>query len=74
MAMVMPFEHPQFKVAMNMAVQCNYNLPWNVSEFTNPMYWAQRDLHSAVASNDTRFKRDISGGEFYSALQTLMTA
>lgn len=69
--MVMPFNHPVYKLNMNLGIQCNYNLPWNASEFYNPPYWQQkRDLSSAA--NDTRFKRDLSAGEFYGALEVLV--
>lgn len=71
MAMVLPFEHPVHKLNLNVGIQCNYNLPWNATEFTNPTYWSQRDLHGAVAKNDTRFRRHLSAGEFYSGLEDL---
>lgn len=71
MAMVMPYGHPVYKVNMNMGIQCNYVLPWNATEFTHPVHWAQRDLHTEMAQNDTRFKRDLSAGEFYSTLEEL---
>lgn len=72
--MVMPYNHPAgYKIGMNMGIQCNYNLPWNATEFTNPPYWDQRDLHGELAANNaSRFKRDISGGEFYVFLETLV--
>lgn len=68
MAIVMPFEHPTYKLNMNMGIQCNFALPWNLTEF--PLHWAQRDLQDH-ASNDTRFKRDLSAGEFYDKLEVL---
>lgn len=71
MAMVMPFDHPTYKVNMNLGVQCNYGLPWNATEFAKPTYWDQR-ANDEAALNDTRFKRDISSGEFYTTLEELM--
>lgn len=70
--MVMPYGHPVYKVNMNMGVQCNFGLPWNATEFTNPLHWATRDIQSARAHNDTRFKRDLSAGEFYGTLEDLV--
>lgn len=74
MAMVIPFSHPVYKLNMNVGMQCNFGLPWNSTEFAKPPYWAQRDLHGEIGnvSNDTRFKRDLSAGEFYSTLESLI--
>lgn len=70
MAIVMPYEHPVYRLNMNVGMQCNYNLPWNNTEFTHPMYWDQRGL--GPSSNDTRYKRDVDSGEFYNSLEKII--
>lgn len=40
--MVIPIEVPKRKVGVNMAVQCNFNLPYTPKEFYKPPFWASR--------------------------------
>lgn len=46
MAMVIPIEMPQRKLGLNLAVQCNFNLPYTPKEFYKPPFWATRRSHS----------------------------
>lgn len=53
MAVVIPIEVPKRKVGMNLAVQCNFNLPYNPAEFYKPPFWATRSLDKEVTGNST---------------------
>lgn len=78
MCMVIPYQHPVRKLNMNVGLQVNFALPWNVSEFRNPPNWDQeRDLaskrdHAENSANDKRLKRDLGAGEFYTTLEELI--
>lgn len=44
MAIVIPMEVPQRKIAMNVGLQCNFNLPYAAKEFYKPPFWDTRSL------------------------------
>lgn len=55
MAIVMPMEVPQRKIAMNVGLQCNFNLPYTAKEFYKPPFWDTRSLdeHGPASGNGT---------------------
>lgn len=58
MAMVLPIEVPKRKVGMNLALQCNFNLPFTPREFEKPPYWDLRSLDDKKASQTTEKTRN----------------
>lgn len=51
-AMAIPIEVPQRRVAMNLGVQCNFNLPYTPKEFYKPPFWDTRSKDSARSEKD----------------------
>ncbi|XP_059611068.1 uncharacterized protein LOC132257994 [Phlebotomus argentipes] len=77
MAMVLPINIPNRKVALNMGVQVNYNTPWTPAEFYNPPIWQSRSLpepanETSQHSSYNHVKRDLTAGEFYRILGDIL--
>lgn len=52
MAVVIPIEVPKRKVGLNVALQCNFNLPYTPKEFYKPPFWDTRSLDKESVAHD----------------------
>lgn len=67
------------RVGLNIGFQINYNLPFRLSDFYNPMFWARAMSNASSPAmyidenkadkQTTRVKRDFTAGQFYSGLK-----
>lgn len=66
------------RVQINIGFQINYNLPFRLSNFYDPMYWARAMSNASspaiiidekAEKETTRVKRDLTAGQLYSGLK-----
>lgn len=72
------------RVGLNVGFQINYQMPFKLSSFYNPMFWARTlshasspaisvDVNSTVRTEKHRDKRDLTAGQFYAGLKETMS-
>lgn len=63
------------RVQINIGFQINYNLPFRLSNFYDPMYWARAMSNASSPAmfidvkKTSRAKRELTAGQLYSGLK-----
>ncbi|CAO1424089.1 unnamed protein product [Diamesa hyperborea] len=72
------------RVGLNIGFQINYQMPFKLGSFYNPMFWARKlshvsspaisiDVNSTEYNEKYRVKRDLTAGQFYAGLKETMS-